>query len=486
MSMLITFIAMYILGYSIDNLSLLAMTLSIGFLVDDAIVFLENAVRRMEAGETAMEATLNGAQEISFTILSMTLSLAAVFIPLVLMPGLLGRQLQEFAVTIIISIIASGVVSLSLTPLMCSRMLAKHEKGTKTWMEKKSNKAIHAVLGVYGRSLNFFLHHKWVSFGIWVVCLVLTVVFFMAVPKSLLPPGDSGFIRGIFQAQTGTSPERMHEYQNKVDKILQDEDAVNIGITVSGLTGRTSASQAFTLGFLKPRDQRQPIDVVIKRLKDKIDQIPGVVAFLQANPTLQISTGATSTTQGKFAYSISGIDRTEVYTAAQNMIGKLQAYPGSLYVANVNSDMKLDSPTLEVNVLRDQASSYGVSAAAILSTLDNAYAQNYVYLIKKSTDEYQVIVEVKDAERTRQQDLEKLYVRSSNGASVPLSAVAQWRETLGPESVNHINQFPSVTIYFALAPGAVLGDATKFVEKNRGGDPAAATSGQAAGRGDGV
>jgi HAE1 family hydrophobic/amphiphilic exporter-1 len=462
MSMLLTLIAMYALGYSIDNLSLLALTLSIGFLVDDAIVFLENAVRRMEAGETAMEATLNGAKEISFTILSMTLSLAAVFIPLVFMPGILGRQLQEFAVTIIIAILASGVVSLTLTPLMCSRMLAKHEKRRKTRLEEFSHRTLGKVISVYGRSLHFFLHHKWISAAAWVACLIGTIFLFLAVPKSLLPVGDSGFIRGIFQAQEGTSPGQMHKYQNKVDAVLRDDDAVNISVTVSGLSGRVSSSQAFTLAFLKPADERPPIETVARRLMAKMGQIPGIMAFLQANPTLQISTGATSTTQGKFAYAISGIDSSEVHKAAEELINKLRTYPGFLFV---NSDLKSATPNLEIDLLREQASFYGVSAKAILDAVRNAYSQNYVYLIKRSTDQNQVIVEVKDAERMKPQDLQKLYVRSDRGALVPLKAVARWKETLGPQSVNHINQFPSVTIFFNLAPGAVIGDATKYVEK---------------------
>ncbi len=250
MSMLLTFVVMYVLGYSIDNLSLLALTLSVGFLVDDAIVFLENAVRRMEAGENAMEATLNGAKEISFTILSMTLSLAAVFLPRVFMPGLLGRQLQELAITIIVSILASGLVSLTLTPLMCSRMLAKHEKGEKTWMEKTSGRVIKSVANSYGNSLHFFLDHKWISLVTWIICLVLTVVFLNAVPKSLLPVGDSGFIKGPFQTQEGSSPERLHEYQRKVDAILQADPAVDIGITTSS---NPTATQVNTIGFLKPQ-----------------------------------------------------------------------------------------------------------------------------------------------------------------------------------------------------------------------------------------
>ena len=462
MSMLITFLAMYGLGYSIDNLSLLALTLSIGFLVDDAIVFLENVVRRMESGETAMEATLKGAQEISFTILSMTLSLAVVFLPLVFMPGLLGRQLQEFAITIIISILASGIVSLSLTPLMCSRMLAKHEKGKMTWMESFSHRLIGKVVRSYGNSLHFFLRHKWISAWAWVICFAGTIFLFMAVPKSLLPTGDSGFIRGIFNAQEGTSPERMHAYQCAVDQILKEEDAVDTGITISGLTGRVSSSQAVTLGFLKPADQRDGIDVVMKRMKDKMSKIPGVVPILQANPVLQISTGATSTTQGKFAYALTGINAEEVYAASRDLLTKLRTNPDFL---SVNTDLKMKTPNLKVELLREQASRYGVTAQAVLTALSRAYAQNYVYLIKKATDQYQVIMEIQDAERTRPEDLEKIWVRSSNGSLVPIQEVARWSEILGPQSISHINQFPSVTINFNLMPGAVIGNVAKFIEK---------------------
>ncbi len=462
MSMLITFAAMYVLGYSIDNLSLLALTLSIGFLVDDAIVFLENAVRRMEAGENAMQATLNGAKEISFTILSMTLSLAAVFIPLVLMPGILGRQIQEFAVTIIIAIMASGVISLTLTPLMCSRMLARHEGKKKARFERWSHSALDRVIAVYGRSLHFFLAHVWISAAAWVACLAGTIFLFLALPKSLLPVGDSGFIRGIFQAQEGTSPERMEEFQNQVDEVLRNDPAVNISVTVSGITGRVASSQAFTLAFLKPVDERDPIEAVAGRLMEEMAQIPGVMAFLQANPTLQIATGATGNTQGKFAYAISGIDVEEVNRVAEEFMNKLRAYPGFLFV---NSDLKQATPNLEISIRREQASSYGVTAQSILDALRNAYSQNYVYLIKRSTDQYQVIVEVKDQERKKPEDLSQLYVRSSTGSLVPLKAVAEWKEVLGLQSVNHINQFPSVTFFFNLVPDAAIGDATKFVEK---------------------
>jgi len=463
MSMLITFLVMYLLGYSIDNLSLLALTLSIGFLVDDAIVFLENAVRRMEGGETALEAAFHGAKEISFTILSMTLSLAAVFLPLVFMPGLIGRTFQEFAITIIVAIIASGVVSLTLTPLMCARMLARHEGGKKTWLELHVNRVLKRIIQSYGDSLHFFLRHKWISALAWVICMVGTVMLFNAVPKSFLPVGDSGFIRGMFMVQEGTSPDRMREYQYKVDKILRDNPYVDLGYTIAGLTGKMPSSQARVLATLKPVDQRPSIDVVMAQLAAEMAKIPGLIPYMQANPVLQISTGATSNAQGKFAYAVSGIDPDEVNTASEKLIEKLRPYPGFLFV---NSDLKTKTPNLQIDILREQAASYGVSAQAILTALSNAYAQNYVYLIKKSTDQYQVIMEVADDRRSKPQNLEQIYVRADDGTTlVPLTAVARWKEIIGPQSVNHINQFPSVTISFNLVPGAAIGDAAKFIEK---------------------
>lgn len=462
MSLLITFIAMSALGYSIDNLSLLALTLSIGFLVDDAIVFLENTVRRMEAGESAMEASLASAKEISFTILSMTLSLAAVFLPLVFMPGLLGRQLQEFAVTIIVAIIASGVVSLTLTPLMCARMLGAHRSGKKTAVERIANSVLSKVIAAYGKSLHFFLKHTWVSLAAWFLCLGGTIVLFMAVPKSLLPVGDSGFIRGVFQAQEGSSPARMRQLQQVVDSALREEPSVITGITLTGLSGRMSSSQGMCVSFLKPVGERPPIREVIANISKKINGTPGMMSFLQANPVLQISTGATATTQGKFAYALSGIDTATVNRAAQELVAKLQQYPGFLFV---NSDLRLNTPNLQIDILRDRAASYQVPVSGILDTIRSTYSQNFTYLIKTPKDQYQVIVEAADHLRNEVADLDKLYVRSDNGQLVPLRAVAKWKEVLGPQSVNHINQFPSVTVFFNLAPGTVIGEAAKFVEK---------------------
>jgi HAE1 family hydrophobic/amphiphilic exporter-1 len=464
LSLLLTFIAMKVLGYSLDNLSLMALTLAIGFLVDDAIVFLENTVRLMESGQNAFEASLNSAKEISFTILAMTLSLAAVFIPLVFMTGLMGRIFREFSITIVISILASGIVSLTLTPLMTSRLLSDRGKGAKkTWMERVFGAFEHRVLEVYGRSLWFFLRNRWISAITWVVCLIGTAYFFYAVPKSFLPVGDSSFIRGVLVAQEGSSPEQMHAFQSQAEKIMKANPAVRSTFTMSGNGAFMGSNQAFLIAFLKPPSQRAPIGQVAGQLMGAIaGSVPGAMAFLQPNPALEISTGATANAQGQFAYALSGINANEVYDTAAKMIAKMQQYPGFLFV---NSDLYNHTPNLQVDILREQAKLYGVSESRILTLLHDAYSQNYSYLIKKPTDQYQVILEVADDRRSAPEDLGKLYIKSDDGQRmVPLSAVTTWHPVIGPQAVNHINQFTSVTMFFNLKPGFAIGPATQFVE----------------------
>ena len=464
LSLLLTFIAMNILGYSLDNLSLMALTLAIGFLVDDAIVFLENTVRLMEEGRNAFEASLESAKEISFTILAMTLSLAAVFIPLVFMNGLMGRIFREFSITIVISILASGIVSLTLTPLMTSRLLSNRGAGSKkTWMERVFGAIERRVLDIYGRQLWFFLRNRWISAVIWVVCLAGTAYFFYVVPKAFLPVGDSSFIRGVMVAQEGTSPEQMHAFQTQAEKIMKANPAVRSTFTMSGNAAFLGSNQAFLIAFLKDPSQRPPIEQVAGQLMGGIaGSIPGVVAFLQPNPALEISTGATANAQGQFAFALSGIDPNEVYSTAEKLMAKMHEYPGFLFV---NSDLYNHTPNLQVDILRDQAKLYGVSETRILSLLHDAYSQNYSYLIKKATDQYQVILEVADDERSAPEDLGKLYIKSDDGQRmVPLNAVTSWHPVIGPQAVNHINQFTSVTMFFNLKPGYAIGPATQFVE----------------------
>jgi hydrophobic/amphiphilic exporter-1 (mainly G- bacteria), HAE1 family len=464
LSLLVTFVAMSILGYSLDNLSLMGLTLAIGFLVDDAIVFLENTVRLMEQGLGALEATLQSAREISFTILAMTISLAAVFIPLVFMSGLVGRIFREFSITIIVSIFASGMVSLTLTPLMCSRLLAQRGEGAKrTLMERVAGGIEHRVLDLYGRSLWFFLRQRWVSALVWVVCLAGTGYLFYIVPKAFLPIGDSSFVRGVFIAQEGSSPDQMRAYQLQSEEALHSNPAVEMAVTLTGFAGFLPSNQGIIFATLKDPDQRPPIQAVAGQMMGAVNSgVPGLMTFVQPQPVLQISTGATANLQGQFAYSLSGIDPDQVYSVAGQLMAKMREFPGFLFV---NSDLFNHTPNLQVDILRDQAKVYGVSEARILELLHNAYSQNYTYLIKRPNDQYQVILEVADRDRAEPQDLDLLYIKSDDGQRmVPLRAVTKWNSTLGPQAVNHINQFTSVTIFFNLKPGYTIGQATQFVE----------------------
>src|SRR5437764_757647 len=464
LSLLLTFIGMNALGYSLDNLSLMALTLAIGFLVDDAIVFLENTVRRMEHGEGPLEAAFHSATEISFTIVSMTISLAAVFIPLVFMSGLVGRIFREFAITIVIAIFASGLVSLTLTPLMCARLLKERGHGAKkTWMERVIGGIEKRVLALYGASLWWFLRHRWVSPIIWVVCLAGTILLFMLIPKAFLPPGDSSVVFGAFIAREGSSPDQMKALQNRVDEMLHQDPNVITDFTLTGATGFLAANQGITFTFIKPPEERPPIGVVTAQMMGKLNSIPGVFTFLRPFPVLEISTGVTSQQQGQYAFAVSGANPDQVYDVGQKLMGKLRQYPGSL---TVSSDFYNNTPNLDIGIRRDQAKTYGVSETRILTLLRNAYSQNYLYLIKKPEDQYQVILEVEDSARANPEDLSKLYIKSDNGQRlVPLGQLVTWKQTLGPQAVNHLNQFTSVTLFFNLKPGVALGDATNFIQK---------------------
>ena len=464
LSLLITFIAMRGLGYSLDNLSLMALTLAIGFLVDDAIVFLENTVRRIERGEAPFEAAISSAREISFTIMSMTISLAAVFIPLVFMTGLVGRIFREFAITIVVAILASGVVSLTLTPLMCARLLKERGHGLRqTWMERVIGGIEKRVLTLYGGSLWWFLRHRWVSPVIWVICLAGTIWLFMLVPKTFLPPGDSGVIFGAFVAQEGSSPTQMRQYQDQVDKMLHEDPNVITDFTMTGATGFLAANQGITFTFIGTPEKRKPIAEVTAEMMGKLNTIPGVMTFLRPFPVLEISTGVTNQTQGQYAFTVSGVNPSQVYETGQQLMGKLMAYPGFL---SVSSDYYNNTPNLNIDLRRDQAKTYGISEARILTLLRNAYSQNYLYLIKKPDDQYQVILEMEDSVREKPEDLSLLYIKSDDGKRlVPLSELVTWKQTLGPQTVNHLNQFTSMTLSFNLKPGVALGDATNFIMK---------------------
>ncbi|HKR12673.1 MAG TPA: efflux RND transporter permease subunit, partial [Pyrinomonadaceae bacterium] len=406
LSLLITFIVMRGLGYSLDNLSLMALTLAIGFLVDDAIVFLENTVRRIERGEKPFEASINSAKEISFTIMSMTISLAAVFIPLVFMTGLVGRIFREFAITIVVAILASGLVSLTLTPLMCARLLGERGHGIKqTWMERVIGSIERRVLGLYGGSLWWFLRHRWISPVIWAMCLAGTIWLFMLVPKTFLPPGDSGVLFGAFIAREGSSPEQMRAYQDRVDEVLQNDPNVTNDFTMTGATGFLASNQGITFTSIGPPGKRKPIGEVTAELMGKLNTIPGIMSFLRPIPVLEISTGVSNQNQGQYAFTVSGAEPAQVYEVGQKLMGELMKYDGFL---SVSSDYYNNTPNVNIDIRRDQAKTYGVSEARILNLLRNAYSQNYLYLIKKPEDQYQVILEMDDSVREKPEDLSLL------------------------------------------------------------------------------
>ena len=465
MSLAGVFLVMWLLGYSLDNLSLMGLTLVIGFLVDDAVVFLENTVRRMEQfGEGRLEATINSSAEISFTIMAMTVSLAAVFIPLVFMSGLMGRIFREFSVTIVLAIFASGAISLTLTPLMCSRMLRPRGKDApRSRVQRVSGRIERRVLDAYGRLLWWFLRHGLIALVVWGACLVGTFWLFQRVPKAFLPTGDSSFVRGVFIAQEGSSPEQMRGYQAHVEQVLHANPSVTTTFTMSGNASFLGANQGLVLAFLTPPNKRPPIGQIAGQLMGVMQgQVPGTIALLQPDPVLRISTGATASQQGQYAYAISGSDSAELYDTARRLMAELMQYKG---FATVSSDLFDHTPNLTINILRDQAEKCGIPAANILTLLRNAYSENYIYLIKRPTNEYQVIVEVEDPGRADPQDLSLLYIHSADGHTlVPLSAVATWQPVLGPQAVHHINQFTSVTFFMNLRPGVSLGDATAAID----------------------
>jgi hydrophobic/amphiphilic exporter-1 (mainly G- bacteria), HAE1 family len=364
----------------------------------------------------------------------------------------------------VVSIIASGLVSLTLTPLMCARLLKLRGHGVKqNWIERTTGWVEKRVLDNYGKSLWWFLRHRWISALTWVACLAGTILLFTVVPKAFLPVGDSSFLWGVLIGKEGSSPQQMRVLQDEAENILRQDPSVGATFSVTGISQFLASNQGLVLTFLKPPQVRPPIQIVAGGLMGKLGAIPGVFAFLRPLPVLDISTGATNQNQGQYAYAISGVNSDQVYDVAQKLVARLRQYPG---FATVSSDYFANTPNLEINIRRDQARTYGVSEARILTLLRNAYSQNYLYLIKKPEDQYQVILEVKDSERSKPSDLSLLYIRSDDGKNlVPLDALVTWKESLGPQTVNHLNQFTSVTIFFNLKPDVPIGDATNFISK---------------------
>jgi hydrophobic/amphiphilic exporter-1 (mainly G- bacteria), HAE1 family len=386
-----------------------------------------------------------------------------VFLPLVMVTGIIGRIFREFSVTIIVAIFASGIVSITLTPMMCSRVLGARGHGDRTWVERTVGELFKKITAVYGRSLYFFLHHRWISALTWIGCFALTIWVFGLLPKTFIPAGDSGFVRGIILCQEGISPDRIKALQKEVDGILRKNPAVNESFTLAGFSQGFPSNQMLALAFLKDVSQRPPITQVIAQLAQQLSQIPGIIPLLRPDPVLQISTGATKNNQGQYAFSLSGVDANQVYQTAQQMIAKCRQFPG---FATVSSDYFANTPMLGVNLNQLQLQSYGLSNANVEQLFKNAYSQNYTYLIKTPIDQYKVIVEAEDKQRSEPSDINRLYFKPAGGQNIiPNQTVTDPQALVGRLSVNHINQFPSVTLYFNLKPGAATGDATQFIQR---------------------
>lgn len=460
MSIIGTFSVMYLLDYSLDNLSLMALTLSVGFVVDDAIVMLENIVRHMEMGEKPLQAAFNGSKEIGFTIVSMTLSLVAVFIPVLFMGGIIGRLLHEFAVTIGVAILVSGFVSLSLTPMLCSRFL-RPPKEKRSGLYATSERFFEGMLQAYRVSLKFVLNHRFATMVISGLILILTIVLFMTFSYGFLPSEDIGQIFAFTEGAQGISFEGMKRNQLKVMEVIQQDPDVH---SFSATVGAGGPSPTGNLGrifiTLKPRSERKlHADEVIQKLRPKLAEIPGIKVFLQNPPPIRIGG---QLTKAQYQFTLQSPDIKELYDHAPKLEAKIRELPG---VQDVTSDLQIEKPQVNIEIDRDKASALGVTANQIEDALYSAYGSRQISTIYTSINQYQVIIELEPQYQMDPSSLSLLYIRSSNGHLVPLNAVASLRHGLGPLSINHLGQLPSVTISFNIKPGVSLGDVVSGVEK---------------------
>ena len=463
MSIVGTFAVMYLLGYSIDNLSLMALTLSVGFVVDDAIVMLENIVRHMEGGEGVLQAALNGSKEIGFTILSMTLSLAAVFLPVLFMGGILGRLLHEFAVTIGAAILVSGVVSLTLTPMLCSRFLRPPREEHHGRLYRLSEQGFDAMLGLYVRTLKPVLRHRFATMMVLLALVAGTAFLFTAIPGGFLPSEDTGSVFMFTEAQQGISFDAMKVHQKEIAKIVLDSPYVDNIMSSVGASGPNATLNTGRLFMrLKPRKTRPHVDEVIQRLRPKLAVVPGIRAFMQNLPPIRIGG---QLTKSLYQFTLQSPDTGELYRYAPQLESKLR---GLKELQDVTSDLLIANPQVNVEIDRDKAATLGVTAQQVENALYTAYGMRQISTIYAPNNEYRVIMELLPEYQLDPTALPLLYIRSSKGALVPLNAVASLNQNLGPMTINHLGQLPAVTISFNLAPGVALGQAVDAVGKIAG------------------
>jgi HAE1 family hydrophobic/amphiphilic exporter-1 len=444
---------MYLMDYSINNMTLLALTLSVGFVVDDAIVMLENIVRHIEHGMRPFEAALKGAREIGFTIISITFSLIAVFIPVLLMGGIVGRVFREFAVTIAVAIIVSGFVSLTLTPMLCARVLKAHDPAKKDNVVLRAFEAMFSAwLRGYEWALDKVLARKAIMLLVTFATLGGTIYLYMIVPKGFFPQEDTGFVIGITEAATDSSFEAMSVRQQALVRILQSDPAVDyVNSTVGAGGPNPTANFARLFIALKPQKERDPVAKVIARLRQQAGQIPGMQAFFQSIQNLNIG-GRLA--KGQYQYVLQSGDTEALYRLAPEMREKIAKLPGLL---DVNTDLYIKNPQMTVDIDREKAAVYGVTVDQVRNQLYNAYGSRQVGTIYMPANDYQIILEVQPQFRIDPADISRLYMKTGSGQTIPMDAVARLVPTVGPLQINHQGQQPAVTISFNLAPGYSLG-----------------------------
>jgi HAE1 family hydrophobic/amphiphilic exporter-1 len=459
-SLIGTFAAMYLLGFSVNNISLMALTLSVGFVVDDAIVMLENIVRHMEQGEGVMEAALRGSREIGFTIISMTLSLVAVFIPVLFMGGIMGRLLHEFAVTISMAILISGFVSLTLTPMLCSRFLRPPAAEGHGRLYLVMERFFAGMLRTYDRTLQIVMHHHRITVGFVVVLTIVTAWLFTRIPKGFLPSEDTGQVFAFTEAAPGISFEEMRDKQQRLAAIVSLNPNVAVFMSSVGSGGASGAVNSGRMNIrLKPREERRlSADEIIRELRPQVAAVPGIRMFLQNPPTIRIGGRLT---KSQYQYTLQSPDTGVLYAGAAELETKMRSLS---QLQDVTSDLQMNNPQVNVEINRDKTSALGLSAQQIEDTLYYAYGSRQVSTIYAPNNQFQVILELEDQYQTGPSSLELLYIHSTGDQLVPLSTVARITRDLGPLTVNHQGQLPAVTISFDLKPGVALGDAMPLVE----------------------
>jgi len=456
-----TFAAMYAFGFSINNMTLLALTLSVGFVVDDAIVMLENIVRHVEGGMRPFEAALKGSREIGFTIVSITFSLIAVFIPVLLMGGMVGRVFREFAVSISVAIIVSGFVSLTLTPMLCARMLRGHHGEEKqNFVLRAFERMFQAMLDAYEWSLNRVLLFKSITLMVTLATLAGTIVLYVYVPKGFFPIEDTGYVIGITDSATDISFPQLSTLQRQVADLVRADPAVAYVNSTVGVGGpNTVGNSGRMLVAFKPRAERDSQPEILARLRQKANVIPGIAIFFQ--PIQNINLGG-KLSKSAYQYTLQSNDTAALYRVAPEMRQKIGQIHGLL---DVTMDLYVTNPQVTVTVDRQKAAVYGVTVDQVRQELYNAFGSRQVATIYTPVNYYQVILEMDPAYQISPDDIARIYLKSTNGTTVPLTAVTKFQPTVGPLQVNHQGQQPAVTISFNLAPGFSLGQAVDAIKQ---------------------